>query len=140
MSGLDDSDKYDCTREGYVAISNPFRVSDIVESGEARDYAEGRGMASAYFAALVQNVQQGTPFEGSLFERAYTKGFVADADWRRLNDNPERMLDAIDGIAKKVARAAFDHPAALNRGGRRCPRHAAVHTASPLVSPHHSHQ
>ena len=104
VSGLDDSDKYDCTREGYVAISNPFRVSDIVESGEARDHAEGRGMASAYFAALVQNVQQGTPFEGSLFERAYTKGFVADADWRRLNDDPERMLDAIDGIAKKVAR------------------------------------
>ena len=60
-------------------------------------------MSCAYFAALGQTVQQGEPIEGSLFERAYTKGLVAEADWRRLKAAPGQMLDAIDGIAKKVA-------------------------------------
>ena len=59
-------------------------------------------MSCAYFAALVQTAQQGEPIEGSLFERAYTKGLVAEADWRRLKAAPGQMLDAIDGIAKKV--------------------------------------
>ena len=81
-------------------------------SGEARDRAEGRAMSSAYFAALVQTAQQGEPIEGSLFERAYTKGLVAEADWRRLKAAPGQMLDAIDGIAKKVVDPLYPDPPA----------------------------
>ena len=66
---LDNSDQILCTRSGWVAVSNPVRVEEVVRSGEARDDKEGRAVSCAYFEAHVQNVERGGPIEGSLIER-----------------------------------------------------------------------
>ena len=58
-----------------------------------------------------------------------------------LEAHPLEMLPPHILASRVQAGFRFRSPPLLSiGGGRRCPRHAAVHTASPLVSPHHSHQ
>lgn len=102
-TALDRGDQYRIVRGCDVSLSNPVRVEAIIESGEADNYKDGRAVAAAYYEALWQIIERGGSIEGSIVERAYTKGLIRPEDWGDERRAPNKMREAVDGIAKKVA-------------------------------------
>lgn len=105
VAELDKSDQILCTRDashGWVEVSNPVRVREVVRSGEARDNMEGRAVSCEYLEAHIQHIERGGQTEGSPLEQAFEKGLIPHHDWHDERRAPERTLEAINYIATKV--------------------------------------